>query len=44
MIPLNPAFAATQRPPVMEARRWLALPNVTEDRVCDQIRDRKSVV
>ena len=23
MIPLNPALAATQRPPVMEARRWL---------------------
>ncbi len=23
---------------MVEARRWLALPNVTEDRVCDQIR------
>ncbi len=21
--PLNPAFAATEAPPVMEARRWL---------------------
>ena len=32
MIPLNPALAATQRPPVMEARRWLEGVTFTPDR------------
>jgi len=30
--PLNPAMAATEPPPVMEARRWLADANFTADR------------
>ena len=32
MIPLNPALAATQRPPVMEARRWLEGVTFTPER------------
>ena len=32
MNPLNPALAATQRPPVMEARRWLEGVTFTPDR------------
>ncbi|MDS9467308.1 aminotransferase [Paracoccus sp. MBLB3053] len=32
MLPLNPALAATFRPPVMEARRWLEGVNFTPDR------------
>ncbi len=30
--PLNPAMAATEAPPVMEARRWLATATFTPDR------------
>ena len=30
--PLNPAMAATEPPPVMEARRWLADATFTPDR------------
>lgn len=32
MMPLNPALAATQRPPVMEARRWLEGVSFTPER------------
>ena len=32
MMPLNPALAATQRPPVMEARRWLEGVTFTPER------------